>query len=324
MDWGDKRYYSLNCFLRNKFSCKVYKISLDAGFSCPNRDGKLSTKGCVFCSERGSGDFAGSSSLPIHQQFNKIKEMMSQKWSKGKYIAYFQAYTNTYAPVNILREKYEEAIKEENVVALAIATRPDCLSEDVLELLEELSKKIYIWVELGLQTTNDNTAKRINRGYSLEVFETALSNLRKRKIDVVCHVIFGLPGESKEDMLSTVNYLSKKDIQGIKFHLLHLMKNTPMEAMYKSGQLTFLSQEDYIDMVCSAISMLPPEIVIHRLTGDAPRSLLIGPMWSLKKWEILNSIDNTLKSKNIYQGCEYHEDRHSNFSGTDKSGAAEG
>jgi len=307
MNWGDKRYYSLNYYLREKFKCKVYKISLDAGFSCPNRDGKIGTGGCIFCSERGAGDFAGSSELSIHQQFTNVKKVMSKKWKDGKFIAYFQAYTNTYAPVEELRQKYEEAIKEEGVVALAIATRPDCLPKEVLDLLEELSKKVYVWVELGLQTVNENTALTINRGYSLEVFESGLKSLRERGIDVVCHVIFGLPAESQEDMLDTIRYLSKKDIQGIKFHLLHLMKNTPMVGLYNDGGLSFMEQEEYTELICSALTLLPQKIVIHRLTGDSPRSLLIGPMWSLKKWEILNSIDNLLKSKNIFQGSAIDE-----------------
>lgn len=305
MHWGDKRYHSLNYFLREKFKSKVYKISLDAGFSCPNRDGSISSGGCIFCSERGSGDFAGNSRLSIHDQFEAIKGMMAKKWKEGKYIAYFQAYTNTYAPVEVLRQRYTEAIDEEGVVALAIATRPDCLQEEVLDLLEELNKKVYVWVELGLQTANEETAERINRGYKLEVFEDALKRLRKRGIDTVCHVIFGLPGEGHEDMLNTIRYLSGQDIQGIKIHLLHLMKNTPMVKLYEEGQLKFMEEDEYVELVCRAITMLPPEMVVHRLTGDSPRELLIGPMWSLKKWEILNSIDNLMKDNNLYQGKNF-------------------
>lgn len=305
MKWGDKRYYNLNYFLRQKFGCKVFKISLDAGFSCPNRDGTISKGGCVFCSERGSGDFAGNRQFSIKQQFESIKEVMSKKWKEGKYIAYFQAYTNTYAHVDVLRKKYEEAINEEGAVALAIATRPDCLGEGVLNLLEEFSKKVYLWVELGLQTSNECTAKKINRGYDLSVFEKAIENLRRRNIDVVTHIIFGLPGETKSDMLNTVNYVAKQDVQGIKFHLLHLMKNTPLVEFYDKEELKFLSQEEYIDIICSSISIIPQNIVIHRLTGDAPRSLLIGPQWSLKKWEILNSIDSELEKRGIYQGIYY-------------------
>ncbi|MEQ8153977.1 MAG: TIGR01212 family radical SAM protein [Clostridiaceae bacterium] len=303
--WDGKRYLSLNYFLRKKFGEKIFKISLDAGFSCPNRDGKISSGGCLFCSERGSGDYAGDREFSIEKQFQHIKEMMAKKWKKGKYIAYFQAYTNTYAPVQVLKEKYQEALNQKDVVALAIATRPDCLSEEVLDLLEEINKKVYLWVELGLQTVHDKTAKLINRGYSLNVFEKAVDDLRARGIDVVVHTIFGLPEETREEMLETVRYVAKKDIQGIKFHLLHLMKDTPMVKLYEQGRLKFLSQEDYIDLICKSINIIPQSMVIHRLTGDAPRSLLIGPMWSLKKWEVLNSIDKTLEDNDCYQGKEY-------------------
>ncbi|OFI06590.1 ribosomal protein S12 methylthiotransferase RimO [Clostridium acetireducens DSM 10703] len=300
--WGDKRYYSLNYFLRKKFGTKVFKISLDAGFSCPNRDGTISKGGCVFCSERGSGDFAGNREFSISKQFDDIKSIMKKKWKNGKYIAYFQAYTNTYAPIEILKKRYDEAINQKDVVALAIATRPDCLDNDVLQLLEEYNKKIYVWVELGLQSSKDETAKIINRGYDLNVFEESLYKLRERNIDVVVHVIFGLPGENKSDMINTIKYISNKDIQGVKFHLLHLMKNTPLVSMYEEGNLKFLTQDEYINIICEAITLLPSDIVIHRLTGDAPRDLLIEPKWSLKKWEILNSIDKNLKDNSLYQG----------------------
>lgn len=300
--WDGKRYLSLNYFLREKFGEKIFKISLDAGFSCPNRDGKISKGGCLFCSERGSGDFAGDRNFSIEKQFVDIKNMMSKKWKNGKYIGYFQAYTNTYAPVKVLEEKYNEALNQGDVVGLAIATRPDCLSEEVLDLLEEINKKVYVWIELGLQTVSDDTAKLINRGYKLEVFEEALKKLRNRNIDVVVHTIFGLPGENKEDMLKTIKYVAAQDIQGIKFHLLHLMKDTPMVKLYEKGMLEFLTKEDYIELICKSICMLPQNIVIHRLTGDAPRDLLIGPMWSLKKWEVLNSIDKTMEDNKYYQG----------------------
>ncbi|WP_102399442.1 TIGR01212 family radical SAM protein [Haloimpatiens massiliensis] len=305
MIWGDKRYHSLNYFLRDKFGEKVFKISLDAGFSCPNRDGTIGTKGCIYCSERGSGDFAGNRKFSISDQFIDIKNMMNNKWKNGKYIAYFQAYTNTYASVDVLRKKYEEAIEMEGVVGLAIATRPDCLDDEVLSLLEEFSKKVYTWVELGLQTSNEKTAKLINRGYKLEVFNEAVCNLRKRNIDVVVHTIFGLPGENEEDMLNTIKYVSNCDAQGIKIHLLHLMKNTPLVKLYEQGKLRFLEKDEYIDLICEAISVLPPHMVVHRLTGDAPRNLLIGPMWSLKKWEVLNGINKALEDRKIYQGINY-------------------
>ncbi len=305
--WGDKRYHSLNYFLREKFGEKVFKISLDAGFSCPNRDGTISKGGCIFCSERGSGDFAGDRKFSITNQFNDIKDMMRKKWKSGKYIAYFQAYTNTYAPVDVLRAKYTEAVEQEGVVALAIATRPDCLSEEVLELLQEFNNKVYVWVELGLQTSKESTAKFINRGYDLPVFEKAVKDLRDRGIDVVVHTIFGLPKEEKDDMIETIRYLSSKDIQGIKIHLLHLMKDTLMVRLYEDGKMKFMSQEEYIELIGKAISLLPPGVVVHRVTGDAPRDLLIEPQWSLKKWEVLNAIDKYLEDNDIYQGKEYVE-----------------
>jgi radical SAM protein (TIGR01212 family) len=303
--WNGKRYHSLNYFLRGKFGEKVFKISLDGGFSCPNRDGKISSGGCLFCSERGSGDFAGNREVSITKQFNYIKEMMAQKWKNGKYIAYFQAYTNTYAPIAELRKKYEEALNQEDVVAIAIATRPDCLDDDVLDLLEEINNKVYLWIELGLQTCNDETAKIINRGYKLEVFENAMKKLKERNIDVVVHDILGLPSESKEDMLKTIDYIAHSGAKGIKLHLLHLMKHTPMVKLYEAGKLEFLSQEDYIELITRGITLLPKDMVVHRLTGDAPRNLLIGPMWSLKKWEVLNSIDKELEENDLWQGKNY-------------------
>ncbi|AWZ49614.1 TIGR01212 family radical SAM protein [Clostridiaceae bacterium 14S0207] len=305
--WGDKRYRSLNYFLREKFGEKVFKISLDAGFSCPNRDGTIGKGGCVFCSARGSGDFAGNRNFSISTQFKDIKAIMNKKWKSGKYIAYFQAYTNTYAPIEVLDKRYNEAIQNEGVVALAIATRPDCLEDNVVELLDKYNKKLYTWVELGLQTSNENTAKIINRGYELKVFEDAVRKLREKNIDVVVHVILGLPGETAEDMLNTIKYLSKMDIQGIKLHLLHLMENTQLVKLYEQGKLKFMERDEYIDIICKSVALLPQSIVIHRLTGDAPRKSLIGPMWSLKKWEILNAIDRRFIEEDIYQGKDFKD-----------------
>lgn len=304
-EWNGKRYHSLNYFLREKFGEKVFKISLDGGFSCPNRDGTISSGGCVFCSERGSGDYAGDRNFSIHKQFEDIKEIMAKKWKNGKYIAYFQAYTNTYAPTQVLREKYYQALKQDDVVSIAIATRPDCLDDDVLDLLEEINKTHYLWIELGLQTCNDEVAKKINRGYKLDVFEKAIKKLKERNIDFVVHTIFGLPGEKKEDMLKTVDYAAHSGAKGIKFHLLHLMEGTPLVKLYERGELAFMSKEDYIEVVCKSIEMLPEEMVVHRLTGDAPRDLLIGPMWSLKKWEVLNAIDKALVDNDCYQGNKF-------------------
>ncbi|GAB6168660.1 TIGR01212 family radical SAM protein [Clostridium carnis] len=304
-EWNGKRYHSLNYYLRNKFNEKVFKISLDGGFTCPNRDGKAGKGGCTFCSARGSGDYAGSRILSITKQFDDRKEMMEKKWKNGKCIAYFQAYTNTYAPVEVLRQKYEEALAQENVVAISIATRPDCIDDDVLDFLEELNKKTYLMVELGLQTINDESARNFNRGYDFEVFDNTLKRLLERNIEVVVHTIFGLPKETKEDMLKTVEYVAHCGAQGIKFHLLHLMKGTKMVEQYESGELKLLSQEDYIDLICKSVAMIPEKMVVHRLTGDAPRDLLIGPMWSLKKWEVLNAIDKALEDNNIWQGKEF-------------------
>jgi len=305
--WNGKRYHSLNYFLRDRFGEKTFKISLDGGFSCPNRDGKISSGGCLFCSERGSGDFAGNREVSITKQFNDIKEMMAHKWKTGKYIAYFQAYTNTYAPIEDLRKKYEEALNQEGVVAIAIATRPDCLDDEVLDLLEEINNKVYLWIELGLQTYNDETAKLINRGYKIEVFESAMRRLKARNIDVVVHDILGLPGETKEDMLKTIDYIAHSGAKGIKLHLLHLMENTPMVKLYEMEKLKFLSKEDYVDLITEGITLLPNDMVVHRLTGDAPRDLLIGPMWSLNKWEVLNSIDKVLEDNDLWQGKNYKE-----------------
>lgn len=300
--WGDKPYHSFNYFLREKFQDKVYKISLDAGFSCPNRDGTIHEVGCVFCSARGSGDFAGDRNFGIKAQFEDIRCMMEKKWKSGKYIAYFQAYTNTYAEPEVLRRKYREAVEEKGVVALSIATRPDCLGEEVMEVLKEFRQEVYTFVELGLQTVSDQTGRRINRGYDLPVFEEGLRKLRQEGVDVVVHVIFGLPGESREEMLSTVDYLAKQDIQGVKFHLLHLMKDTPMVKLYEQGKLPFLTMEEYVSLIGESIARLPEHVVIHRTTGDAPRELLIGPLWSLKKWEVLNAIDAYFKTHGLYQG----------------------
>ena len=304
-EWNGKRYHSLNYFLRNKFNEKIYKISLDGGFTCPNRDGRVAKGGCTFCSARGSGDYAGSRILSITEQFEDRKKMMEKKWKDGKYIAYFQAYTNTYAPVEELKRKYEEALAQENVVALSIATRPDCLDDDVLDFLEELNKKTYLWVELGLQTINDETANNFNRGYDFEVFDRSIKKLQERGIEVVVHTIFGLPGESKEDMLKTINYVAHSGAQGIKFHLLHLMKNTKMAEQYEREEFELLSKEDYIDLICKGVAMIPEEMVVHRLTGDAPRASLIGPMWSLKKWEVLNDKVRALVENDIWQGKDF-------------------
>lgn len=299
--WGDKRYNSLNYFLRQRFGEKVFKISLDAGFTCPNRDGKVSRGGCVFCSERGSGDFTGEGENLV-EQFHSGISLMRRKWKSGKFIAYFQAYTNTYGSVSELREKYYSILNEKDLCGIAIATRPDCLDDEIIELLIELKSKTYLWIELGLQTSKEETSKLINRGYENDVYMNAVNRLHSADIDFVTHIIFGLPGEDKEDMLNTLKFVIASKPWGIKYHLLHLMKGTALEKLYEKGELRFLNQEEYIDLIVDAIELTPGDIVIHRLTGDSPRELLIGPMWSLKKWEVLNGIDQRLIERDAWQG----------------------
>lgn len=303
-----KAYYSLNEFLRNKFNEKVMKISLDGGFSCPNRDGKVGKKGCIFCSERGSGDFSGDRLKSISSQFIDVKKVMNEKWKNGKYIAYFQAYTNTYDTIENLDRKYNEAVSMEGVVCLAIATRPDCIDEEVCKLLKKYNERVYTWVELGFQTSNEKTAELINRGYKNEVYEKAVKLLHEYGIDVVTHIIFGLPEETHDDMIETVKFVIKNKVKGVKFHLLHLIKNTALVKLYNEGRLKFLEQDEYIDLLIESIEMLPKDVVVHRLTGDSPRDLLIGPMWSLKKWEILNEIDRKFKERKTYQGRRYKDE----------------
>lgn len=310
MTWSGKRYRSLNHHLREKFGEKVMKISLDGGFTCPNRDGSISSKGCIFCSERGSGDFAGERLLSIEDQFCQIQDVMNKKWKSGKYIAYFQAFTNTYDTVENLRRKYDEAVAQSGVVGLAIATRPDCLDEENVRLIAEYATRFYVWVELGLQTASDETAKVINRGYDRRVYEDALRLLKRYGIETVTHVIFGLPGETSEDMLDTVRYVTEQGSDGLKFHLLYLVENTPMVKLYEEGKLTFLTKEEYIELIVNAVGLLDEKTVVHRFTGDSPRKLLIGPKWSLNKWEILNEIDRTLSLHNISQGSLRDREEH--------------
>lgn len=299
---NNKRYYTLDYFYKQKFGCKVFKISLNAGFTCPNIDGKVGTGGCIYCSSLGSGDFAGSQKDSLIEQFEKVKAIMEQKWPSGKYIGYFQAHTNTYAPLPILKEKYEAILSMDNVVGLAIATRPDAISMECMDYLEVLSKKTYLTIELGLQTIHENTSKLINRCHSLKCFEDCVKNLRSRNINVVVHIINGLPGETKEMMLATTNYLNSLDIQGIKIHMLHILKHTQLGYWYQKEKFDVLSKEEYIDIVCDQLELLRPDIVIHRLTGDPNPNELIEPKWLCKKFCVLNEIDKELVRRNTYQG----------------------
>ncbi|GIP54932.1 TIGR01212 family radical SAM protein [Paenibacillus vini] len=300
--WGDKRFHTWNTEMRQQFGEKVFKVMLDAGFTCPNRDGSIAKGGCTFCSARGSGDFAGSRRDDLVTQFNTIRDRQHLKWPNAKYIGYFQAYTNTYAPVEDLREYYEAILEQPGVVGLSIATRPDCLPDDVVDYLAELNERTYLWVEMGLQTIHESTSTLINRAHDTQCYLEAVEKLRKRNIRVCTHIIYGLPQESHEMMLETGRAVAKMDVQGIKIHLLHLMRKTPMVKQYDAGLLRFLEKDEYVKLIVDTLEFLPPEMIVHRLTGDAPRDLLIGPMWSLKKWEVLNAIDDELKQRDTWQG----------------------
>ena len=297
----NKRYHTLNYHYTNKFNTRVFKVSLNGGFSCPNiKNGK----GCIFCSSKGSGDFAGNKEDNLLTQFNNIKTMLNNKWPDTKYIAYFQANTNTYAPVNILKKKFEEVLTFENVVGISIGTRPDAISDDCLEYLKDLNKRTYLTIELGLQTINEKTSKLINRCHSLECFEEMVNKLRERNINVVVHIINGLPGETKKDMLNTVKYLNKLDIQGIKIHMLSIIKETPLESLYKKDHFHVLTKEEYIDIVVDQLELLRPEIVINRITGDPDPKELIEPTWLIKKFTVLNDIDKEMVKRDTYQGAK--------------------
>ena len=297
------RYYTLDKYLKNKFNSKVFKVALNGNFTCPNRDGKVSTNGCIFCSESGSGDFAGNKNDTLEKQFESVSTIIHQKWPNALYIAYFQANTNTYKPLAELRELFEKAISlNEKIVVLSIATRPDCLSEDILDYLGELNKRIPVWVELGLQTTNESTARFINRGYNLDVFNKAVINLRKRNIETIVHIINGLPYETKEDMINTVKHLNTLDIQGIKIHSLFIIENTKLAEIYKNNPFKVLTLDEYTDIVTEQLLLINDNVVIQRVNGDAPRDLLIEPKWSLKKLVVMNEIDKKMKEKNYYQG----------------------
>ena len=302
---SNKRYYTLDYFYKHKFNSKVFKVSLNAGFTCPNKDGTVGVGGCIYCSKSGSGEYAGDKTKDLVTQFNEVKEMMLKKWPNAKYIGYFQANTNTYAPVNILKEKYEKILALDNVVGLNIATRPDAISDECLDYLEELSKRTYLTIELGLQTIHERTSILINRCHSLECFNDMVKKLRERNINVVVHIINGLPYETKEMMIETVKYLSKLDIQGIKIHALSILKDTQLEKMYKETKFKTLTREEYIDIVCDQLEYLREDIVVHRITGDPKVSDLIEPEWLIKKVTILNDIDKEMKRRNSYQGIKY-------------------
>ncbi len=285
------KYYSFNQYLKDTFGCKVYKISLDAGFTCPNRDGTLGTGGCIFCSAGGSGDFAESRSLTVTEQIERGKARVAGKIKSGKYIAYFQAFTNTYAPIEDLRAKYFEALEHPDIVALSIATRPDCLADDVLALLDEINKEKPVFVELGLQTIHKKSADYIRRGYELEVYDNAVNNLHKIGINVVTHLIIGLPKESKEEMLESVKYVCDRGTDGIKLQLLHVLKGTGLAKDYEAGKFEMLTFDEYLEIIKASLEIIPENIVIHRLTGDGAKRDLLAPLWSADKKRVLNAIN---------------------------------
>ena len=302
MFWGEKPYHSLDYEMKQRFGEKVYRLSLNGGMTCPNRDGTAGTVGCIFCSAGGSGDFAAPAVLPISEQLRMQKELITKKRPVHKYIAYFQAYTNTYAPVEYLERIFLEAISDPEVVALSIATRPDCLGDEVLALLHRLNRIKPVWVELGLQTIHEDTARFIRRGYPLSCFAAAVTQLRAIGIEVIVHVILGLPGEDRDAMLQTCNYLNTCDIQGIKLQLLHILKHTDLATYYTETGFPVMTQEAYISLLIDCMEQLSPKIVIHRLTGDGPGALLIAPLWSQSKRAVLNSLHAELKRRGTWQG----------------------
>ena len=302
---SENRYYSLNDYIKQTFGEKLYKLALDGGMSCPNRDGTLGTGGCIFCSAGGSGDFASDYNLSIHDQIITAKQLVLQKHTGSSYIAYFQAYTNTYAPVSYLERIFTEAIQEPDIKVLSIATRPDCLPKETLDLLERLNRQKPVWVELGLQTIHKTSSDFIRRGYELDVFEKAVYDLKKRGISVIVHTILYLPNETRDMMLETISYLNKLPIDGIKLQLLHVLKGTDLADYYESNPFHLPDLEEYLETLGCMISHLRPDIVVHRITGDGPKSLLIAPLWTGNKRHVLNSIQKYFKNSDIRQGKDY-------------------
>ena len=302
MDWHGKRYYSFDSFLKNRFGEKIYKVSLDGGFTCPNRNGTIGTGGCIFCSEGGSGDFASDARLSVSDQITQGISLVAAKNPSSRYIAYFQAFTNTYAPVSRLRKLFTEAIEDFRIAALAIGTRPDCLPDNVLALLKELNERKPVFVELGLQTIHPVTAGLIRRGYPLSCFEEAVRNLSSIGVWTVVHLILGLPGETEDMMLESVRYLNSLPIHGVKFSMLHILKGTDLADIYREKPFPVFTMESYVNLILQCIGNLRSDIVIHRLTGDGPKDLLIAPLWSLRKRTVLNNIAHQLKVQDIRQG----------------------
>lgn len=308
--WGDKRYYSLDSYIKETFGEKLYKVSLDGGMTCPNRDGTLGTHGCIFCSAGGSGDFASDHRLSIKEQLAQGKQLVSKKYAGSSYIAYFQAYTNTYAPVSYLEKIFTEAMDDDDVKVLSIATRPDCLSPEIIDLLFRLSQRKPVWVELGLQTIHETSASFIRRGYTLDVFEKAVYDLKKISIPVIVHTILYLPNETEDMMLETISYLSRLPISGIKLQLLHILKGTDLAKLYEKSPFHLPTMDEYFILLGKLLSRLRPDIVVHRLTGDGPKSLLLAPLWTGNKRLVLNTMQKYLKDADIWQGKEFSCQNH--------------
>lgn len=304
-DWNGKPYHSLDYMLRERFGEKIYKVSLNGGMTCPNRDGTLGERGCIFCSAGGSGDFAGDIRQTITEQIEAQKLLLAKKRPAGKYIAYFQAYTNTYAPVSRLRTLFTEALDHPDIVALSIGTRPDCLGPDVLALLAECGRRKPVWVELGLQTIHERTAAYIRRGYDLKCFEKGLRDLEAAGLDVIVHTILGLPRETPEDIWETIRYLNTKNIQGIKLQMLHVLEGTDLADDYRLGKFQVYTMEEYFDVLIGCLEQLRPDIVIHRITGDGPKRLLIAPTWSSNKRTVLNALHREMRKRRTWQGRRY-------------------
>lgn len=304
---NEKHYITLDNYLKQTYHHKVFKVALNGNFSCPNRDGTISTEGCLFCSKAGSGDFAGDKTLPIREQFDQILERMQSKWPEGDYIAYFQANTNTYDTLENLKARYDQIVKDgvvynNKIKILSIATRPDCLTEEIVAYLALLNQTLDVWVELGFQTMHESSAHFINRGYDNVIFEQAVKLLRQYHLSVIVHIINGLPFETQKQMIQTVDYLNQFDIQGIKIHMLHIMNETPLASYYFEHPFHILTLEEYVDIVVTQLRHLKPSIVIHRITGDAPKDLLIAPEWTLKKFVVMNEIDKKMRKEHLFQG----------------------
>ena len=300
--WNDKRYHTLDYELKKIFGEKTIKLSIDGNFTCPNRDGTIGKTGCIFCSERGSGDFTSNGNKSITEQIIEQKQIMSNKWISNTYIAYFQNYTNTYDTVENLRIKFYEALNSKDIKGIAIATRPDCINEKIVELLHEINSKTFLWIELGLQTIHDKTAKLIKSGYNLSQFDMAVKLLMDKNIKTVVHLIIGLPWETNKEILDSMKYVSNLNVWGMKLHMLHIIRNTDLESYYIDNKFNIMSQDEYVNIICDSLEIISPNIVIHRITGDGKKSDLVAPIWTLNKLKVLSEIDRELKERQSFQG----------------------